>query len=60
MMTCPDCPGAPKLEVTNTRPRTYGKTETLHRARRCIVCKKVKFHTVEVPAAWADDLFNEE
>jgi len=60
VLTCPDCPGRSKLEVTNTRRRVYGSTDTLHRARRCPVCKKVKAHTVEVPAEWADDLFSED
>ncbi len=59
-MTCPTCPGSPKLQVTDSRPRTYGSTVTVHRAKRCPVCKVICARTVEVPADWADDLFNDE
>jgi len=60
MLTCPTCPGSPKLQIVESRPQTYGGTVTVWRRRRCATCKKTYYRTIEVPADWAADLFSDE
>jgi len=60
MLTCPTCPGSPKLQIVESHPRTYGDTITVWRRRRCATCKQTYSRTIEVPADWADDLFSDE